>query len=129
MNYLLILIGGFFGAILRYLIGLSIHPLSNGFPIQTFLINIIGCFFLGFFLPMAKVKLKPEYTLLIGTGFTGAFTTFSTFSLENVALMDEKKLLVSLFYIILSLVIGISSAYLGFKVAEKFNKVKGETSS
>ncbi|MFF2874867.1 fluoride efflux transporter CrcB [Gottfriedia sp. NPDC057991] len=129
MNYLLILIGGFFGAILRYLIGLSIHPLSNGFPIQTFLINIIGCFFLGFFLPMAKVKLKPEYTLLIGTGFTGAFTTFSTFSLENVILMDEKKLLVSLAYIISSLVVGISLAYLGFKVAEKFNKVKGETSS
>ncbi|MEH7350935.1 fluoride efflux transporter CrcB [Gottfriedia acidiceleris] len=129
MNYLLILIGGFFGAILRYIIGLSIHPLSNGFPIQTFLINIIGCFFLGFFLPMAKVKLKPEYTLLIGTGFTGAFTTFSTFSLENVILMDEKKLLVSLVYIISSLVVGISLAYLGFKVAEKFNKVKGETSS
>ncbi|MEH7454862.1 fluoride efflux transporter CrcB [Gottfriedia acidiceleris] len=129
MNYLLILIGGFFGAILRYLIGLSIHPLSNGFPIQTFLINIIGCFFLGFFLPMAKVKLKPEYTLLIGTGFTGAFTTFSTFSLENVALVDEKKLLVSLVYIISSLVIGISLAYLGFKASEKFNKVKGETSS
>ena len=129
MNYLLILIGGFFGAILRYIIGLSIHPLSNGFPIQTFLINIIGCFFLGFFLPMAKVKLKPEYTLLIGTGFTGAFTTFSTFSLENVILMDEKKLLVSLVYIISSLVVGISLAYLGFKVAEKFNKVKGETSA
>ncbi|MGG0176571.1 fluoride efflux transporter CrcB [Gottfriedia acidiceleris] len=129
MNYLLILIGGFFGAILRYIIGLSIHPLSNGFPIQTFLINIIGCFFLGFFLPMAKVKLKPEYTLLIGTGFTGAFTTFSTFSLENVILMDEKKLLVSLVYIISSLVVGISLAYLGFKVAEKFNKVKGVTSS
>ncbi|MFD4705895.1 fluoride efflux transporter CrcB [Gottfriedia sp. NPDC058432] len=129
MNYLLILIGGFFGAILRYIIGLSIHPLSNGFPIQTFLINIIGCFFLGFFLPMAKVKLKPEYTLLIGTGFTGAFTTFSTFSLENVILMDEKKLLVSLVYIISSLVVGISLAYLGFKVAKEFNKVKGETSS
>lgn len=129
MNYLLILIGGFFGAILRYIISLSIHPLSNGFPIQTFLINIIGCFFLGFFLPMAKVKLKPEYTLLIGTGFTGAFTTFSTFSLENVILMDEKKLIVSLVYIISSLVVGISLAYLGFKVAEKFNKVKGETSS
>ncbi|WP_129688130.1 fluoride efflux transporter CrcB [Gottfriedia acidiceleris] len=129
MNYLFILIGGFFGAILRYIISLSIHPLSNGFPIQTFLINIIGCFFLGFFLPMAKVKLKPEYTLLIGTGFTGAFTTFSTFSLENVALIDEKKLLVSLVYIISSLVIGIGLAYLGFKVAEKFNKVKGETSS
>ncbi|UPM55345.1 fluoride efflux transporter CrcB [Gottfriedia acidiceleris] len=129
MNYIFILIGGFFGAILRYMISLSIHPLSNGFPIQTFLINIIGCFFLGFFLPMAKVKLKPEYTLLIGTGFTGAFTTFSTFSLENVILIDEKKLLVSLVYIISSIVIGISLAYLGFKAAEKFNKVKGDTSS
>ncbi|PGL70518.1 fluoride efflux transporter CrcB [Bacillus sp. AFS055030] len=129
MNYLFILIGGFFGAILRYIIGLLVHPLSNGFPIQTFLINIIGCFFLGFFLPMAKVNLKPEYTLLIGTGFTGAFTTFSTFSLENVALINEKKLLISLIYLISSLVIGISFSYLGFKAANKFNKLKGETSS
>lgn len=129
MNYIYILVGGFFGAILRYIIGTSIHPLSNGFPIQTFLINIVGCFFLGFFLPMAKVHLKPEHTLLIGTGFTGAFTTFSTFALENEALIDEKKFLVSFAYILFSLVIGISLAYLGFKTAEKFNKVKGETSS
>ncbi|PEJ56390.1 fluoride efflux transporter CrcB [Bacillus sp. AFS002410] len=129
MNYLLIFVGGFFGAILRYLFGTAIHPLTNGFPIHTFLINIIGCFFLGFFLPMAKVNLKPEYTLLIGTGFTGAFTTFSTFSLENVILIDEKKMLVSFAYILLSLVIGISLSYLGVKTAEKFNKVKGVTSS
>ncbi|WP_088066944.1 fluoride efflux transporter CrcB [Gottfriedia luciferensis] len=129
MNYFYLLVGGFFGAILRYIIGQSIHPLSNGFPIQTLLINIFGCFFLGFFLPLAKVRLKPEYTLLIGTGFTGAFTTFSTFALENVVLIDEKKLLLSFLYILSSLIIGISLAYLGYKAAEKINKVKGETSS
>jgi fluoride exporter len=129
MNYLYVFIGGLFGSILRYLISEVIYPLPNGFPIQTFLINIVGCFFLGFFLPLAKVHLKPEYILLIGTGFTGAFTTFSTFSLDNVVLIDEHKLLVSFSYIVLSIVIGISLSFLGFKAAEKFNKVKGETSS
>lgn len=126
MNYLYVFVGGFFGSILRYIIGDLIHPLSSGFPIQTFLINIVGCFFLGFFLPIAHVHIKQEYTLLIGTGFTGAFTTFSTFSLENVKLIDENKIMISFIYIVASIVIGVGLSYIGFKAAEKFNKMKGE---
>lgn len=127
MNYLLVFIGGFFGAILRFLLGNTIHPLSNGFPMQTFLINIIGCFFLGFFLPFAKVRLKPEFSLLIGTGFTGAFTTFSSFSMENVKLVNGNQLFISFLYIFSSVILGIIFSYLGYKLSNHFTKVKGES--
>jgi len=129
MNYLYVFIGGFFGSIARYLVGITIQPFSSGFPIQTLLINLIGCFFLGFFLPFAKKRLKPEYSLLIGTGFTGGFTTFSTFSLENVKLMNQNQMITSTSYIFTSIVFGISLSFLGYKVAEKFLQVKGERDS
>jgi CrcB protein len=127
MNYLIVFIGGFFGAILRFLIGNIIHPLSNGFPMQTFLINVIGCFFLGFFLPFAKIRLKLEFSLLIGTGFTGAFTTFSSFSMENVKLINGNQIIISLLYIFSSLIVGIGFSYLGYKLSNYFTKVKGES--
>ncbi|MEH6937043.1 fluoride efflux transporter CrcB [Bacillus sp. JJ664] len=128
MYYLFVFIGGFLGAISRNFVGNIIQPLSSGFPIQTFLINCLGSFFLGAFLPFAKIRLKPEYSLLIGTGFTGAFTTFSTFSLENVLLMNEKLFLVSFLYILFSMVVGICLSFSGYKLTEYYLKKVGASS-
>lgn len=125
MYYLFVFIGGFIGSISRYLVGNAIHPLASGFPVQTFFINCIGSFFLGAFLPFAKTRFKPEYSLLIGTGFTGAFTTFSTFSLENVLLMNEKQFIVSILYIFLSILIGTFLSFSGYKLSTQFNKKEG----
>ena len=88
MNLLFVMIGGFFGAISRFALGEWIHT-SNGFPLGTLFINLIGCFFLGWFLTFVsqKKKIRPELTLLIGTGFVGSFTTFSTFSVETLNLI------------------------------------------
>jgi fluoride exporter len=129
MYYLFVFIGGFIGSISRYLVGNTIQPLASGFPVQTFFINCFGSFFLGAFLPFAKIRLKPEYSLLIGTGFTGAFTTFSTFSLENVLLMNEKKYFVSCLYIFLSILIGIFLSFSGYKLSAQFNKKEGAPTS
>jgi fluoride exporter len=129
MNYLYVFIGGFFGAIFRYLIAVVIPPLPNGFPVQTFLINMIGCFIFGLYKPLAKVHLKPEHDILIGVGFVGAFTTFSAFSIENVMLFDERKIIVCILYIFTSLVIGIGMSYIGYRIGNKFYKLKGESSS
>lgn len=125
MYYLFVFIGGFLGSISRYIVGNTFQPLTSGFPVQTFFINCIGSFFLGAFLPFAKIRLKPEYSLLMGTGFTGAFTTFSTFSLENVHLMNEKQFFVSFLYIFFSIVIGISLSFSGYKLSAQFNKKEG----
>lgn len=129
MNYLFIFIGGAIGAVCRYSLGNFIIYSPSDFPVNTFIINIIGCFFLGFFLTFTKNKLSKELILLIGTGFTGAFTTFSTFSLENIKLLGNGQLITSFLYMFLSLGIGISLSYVGYFLATQLLKRKGESIS
>jgi CrcB protein len=129
MNYIVIFIGGAIGAICRYSLGNFISYSPADFPVNTFIINMIGCLFLGFFLTYTKKKLNKELILLIGTGFTGAFTTFSTFSLENVKLIDNGQLITSFLYVFLSIGIGISLSYLGYLFAIQLLKRKGESTT
>ena len=85
-------IGGFFGANARYLLSLWVDELLTArwgaFPYGTLLVNVIGSFGLaivGFWFS-ARVGLPPQIRLLAGAGFFGAFTTFSTFANESIAL-------------------------------------------
>ncbi|MBP0723762.1 fluoride efflux transporter CrcB [Bacillus sp. RG28] len=129
MNYIVIFIGGAIGAICRYTLGNFISYSPGDFPMNTFIINMIGCLFLGFFLTYTKKKFSKELILLIGTGFTGAFTTFSTFSLENVKLIEDGQLITSFLYVFISLGIGICLSYLGYLLAVQILKRKGESIS
>ncbi|MBO0960213.1 fluoride efflux transporter CrcB [Neobacillus sp. MM2021_6] len=115
-------IGGFFGAIVRFMIGHVIPP-QNGFPLGTLIINLIGCFFLAwFFTKTAKRwRMNPNLKLAIGTGFTGAFTTFSTFSVETMNLLQTHRFFIALFYVLVSVLGGIVLALLGAKVASQTN--------
>ncbi len=79
-------VGGFAGAIARYAVNLGIGALwTRSFPLATFLINVSGSFLLGFFSVWAaeRASVGPALRLLVGTGFVGAYTTFSTFELET----------------------------------------------
>ena len=118
MNLLFVMIGGFFGAISRFALGEWIHT-SNGFPLGTLFINLIGCFFLGWFLTFVsqKKKIRPELTLLIGTGFVGSFTTFSTFSVETLTLLQQGLIFQGLLYVLTTTILGLGLTYLGRKVA------------
>jgi len=118
LNLILVIIGGFFGAICRFSIGEWIIK-NNGFPLSTFIINMIGCFILGWFLTYANKtkKVKPAFTLMIGTGFIGSFTTFSTFSVETLHLLQKGLILTAILYVFASTVIGIGLAYAGHKLA------------
>lgn len=118
MNVLLVMAGGFFGAICRFVLSEWIHT-NNEFPLATFLINLIGCFTLGWFLTLAsqKGKVRPEYILMIGTGFIGSFTTFSTFSMETVNLIQQGLLFTGILYVSATTVLGILLTYLGHKLA------------
>src|SRR5690606_8901910 len=112
MNLLLVMIGGFFGAICRFALGEWIHT-NNGFPLATFLINITGCFILGWFLTYVNQsnKIRPEFTLIIGTGFIGSFTTFSTFSAETLILFQNGLIFMAILYFLTSTVLGILLAF------------------
>ncbi|MDQ0970883.1 CrcB protein [Neobacillus niacini] len=127
MKLISVMLGGFLGAITRYAIGEWIHT-DHGFPLGTLLINLIGCFFLGWFLTYITLKryIKPEVTLLIGTGFTGSFTTFSTFSVETILLFRNGLIGYGSLYVLFSIIFGLLLAYLGLKLA-LYNEKKGET--
>ncbi|WP_419887455.1 fluoride efflux transporter CrcB [Neobacillus niacini] len=127
LKLICVMLGGFFGAVSRYGIGEWLQT-DNGFPLGTFLINLAGCFSLGWFLTFITIReyIKSELTLLIGTGFIGSFTTFSTFSLETILLFHAGQTFYAVLYILSSIIFGILLSYFGLKLA-MFNRKKGES--
>lgn len=128
MKIFIVMIGGFFGALSRYVLGEWFHSSSNGFPTGTLMINLIGCLFLGWFLTFVskRQRIKPELSLFIGTGFVGSFTTFSTFSVETVQLFQNSYIIQAVFYVFTSIILGLLMTYIGWKLALS-NEKEGET--
>lgn len=118
MPLFLVMVGGFFGTVSRYILGESIVT-KNGFPLGTLIINLVGCFILGWLLTYVsrRKKIRSEYTLIFGTGFIGSFTTFSTFSYETIGLLQDGFVLLSLVYVLTTVFIGLFLSFLGFRLA------------
>lgn len=111
INAIMVAFGGFFGAITRYSISQWMKKRKpTSFPLATFIINLMGSFLLGLIYGTETGGLP---LLLLGTGFMGAFTTFSTFKLENIQLIVNKKWTIQVIYLVLSYLLGISLAFLG----------------
>lgn len=90
MNCLAVGAGGATGAIARYLLGLIPVYTYMNFPVGTMLINLTGAFCIGVIAGVAPTgNLSPRQILLLKTGFCGGFTTFSTFSLETLTLIEQ----------------------------------------
>jgi CrcB protein len=86
MVYLGMAAAGAAGALARYWISLRLADwLGSGFPWGTLAVNLAGCLILGFLMELARVSawVSPETRMIVGTGFLGALTTFSTFGLET----------------------------------------------
>ncbi|EKN68128.1 fluoride efflux transporter CrcB [Schinkia azotoformans] len=118
MQILLVMIGGFLGAIGRFSVGEWFNP-NQGFPFGTLLVNLIGCFLLGWLLTfMSRHSKNYSYlTLFLGTGVIGSFTTFSTFSVETIQLFKQGLVVLGLLYVLISIFFGLLLAYLGSKLA------------
>ena len=117
---ILVGVGGGIGSIFRYLIS-RIIPFSQGhFPWATFIVNIAGCLIIGLLIGIAvKHQSSAEnIRLLLVAGFCGGFTTFSTFSLENVYLYQSGNYLTLALYISLSVVIGFAAVFLGLALSK-----------
>lgn len=127
MNIVAVGVGGFFGAMFRYMIGEWFHP-ANGFPLDTLIINLLGCLFIGWFFNVEtrQLKIHPRIKLAIGTGLVGAFTTFSAFSVETLYLIKSNNLLFALLYVLLSVFGGIGLVFIGAKLAVKRYHLKGD---
>lgn len=117
---LLVGLGGFLGSILRW--ALSVWMLqftSLSFPWGTLGVNLGGSFLIGilFGLSSQGSSLSPDWRLFLATGFCGSFTTFSTFSIENIALMQQGQYAAALSYTSISLIAGFSLAGAGLFLA------------
>lgn len=110
-------LGGFVGSVLRYLIGLVPYEHSSGFPLKTFLINILGAFLIGAVAALAgRNSLSPRVALFLKVGICGGFTTFSSFALESQQLVDKGAPVIAALYMGLSLFLGILACIAGQKV-------------
>ena len=120
---LLVGVGGFIGSIARYgvsKLNLYIHFLS--IPIGTLTVNIVGSFIIGI---ITGIAAKGEFIsvnmrLFLMVGICGGFTTFSSFSNENLTLLQNGQILSSLLYTGLSIFFGFSAVYLGFLITNWF---------
>ncbi|MGI6606817.1 MAG: fluoride efflux transporter CrcB [Peptococcia bacterium] len=118
--YSVIALGGALGALGRY--GLSTWIANRGndpFPWGTFVVNILGCFLLGliYVLGTEKLLINPQVRSMITVGFLGAFTTFSTFSLETVNLLRNGEVIMAMLYVFGSITVGLIGVWLGILVA------------
>ena len=113
-----VFIGGGLGACTRYLISQSTQ--SVVIWIGTILSNILACFLLGYLAGSQLKEQNKALFLLLGTGFCGGLSTFSTFTEEVFILGNSSSYAQAILYPILSLAIGISSFYAGLFVANYF---------
>ena len=116
MAFLAVFLGGGTGALSRYLMSLWVGSLWDGsFPLGTFLINLIGCFLIGFLGGLSeKLTIEPNVRLLLQTGFLGGFTTFSSFGLESFQLFRRGEGVLASGYVLGSNLIGIVLVVVGF---------------
>lgn len=116
MEYLLVAAGGAFGSLTRFLIGRKISQKSRtDFPIGTFIINITGAILLGI---VSSTGLNGNMYSLIGDGFLGAYTTFSTFMYEGFNLFQDNEKLNAFVYILGSLILGLIGFVVGIEIAK-----------
>lgn len=116
--YLVVALGGAFGAMARYATDSTMMRLAGpGFPWGTVAVNLIGSLLLGLLIGAAAhgLHLSQEARALIVTGFLGAFTTFSTFSLNTVTLIERGETASALGYVLGSVIFGVGMFFLGLR--------------
>jgi CrcB protein len=114
VTVVLVLLGAMIGAPLRYLTDRAVQSRHDSlFPWGTFTVNIAGCLVLGA-LTGAGTAVPGPVLALVGTGFCGALTTYSTFSYETLRLVEQKAYFYAAMNVIVSLVAGLGATLLGY---------------
>jgi fluoride exporter len=112
--------GAFLGANLRYLLQTwTANRWGADFPYGTLIINVTGSLILGFFITLVtqRVAVSPEWRLFVAVGLLGGFTTFSSFSVETLYLLQSGRWLPAALYMAGNVCLGLLAAYLGVILA------------
>ena len=122
LQLILIAAGGAVGALLRFWVhsGMA-STLAREFPYGTLVINVVGSFFMGliFTWVLAKGSLSPEWRTALTVGLLGAFTTFSTFSIETMSLIESGELSKAGLNILLSVLLCLVGCWLGMMLGRQ----------
>ncbi|MDF2712165.1 MAG: camphor resistance protein CrcB [Nonomuraea muscovyensis] len=120
MNWLLVLLGGATGALLRYLTDRAVQARHDTvFPWGTFTVNVVGSLILGALAGAAlSGAMGAGVQLLLGTGFCGALTTYSTFSYETLRLAESGAAFLAATNVIASVIAGLGAVFVGITLAQ-----------
>ena len=123
MNFLLVAVGGAAGSVARYWMALVVLRFTGpGFPLGTVLINILGCFVIGWFsiftAPSGRFPAPESTRALVMAGLCGGFTTFSSFSLQTVELLRAGQPGRALANVLLSVALCLAATTLGIKLGQ-----------
>jgi CrcB protein len=119
-----IALGAALGANARYWLGeWSALRFGNSFPYGTLLVNVMGSFFLGLIVSLliqwgANSSLTPSVRLFLAVGFLGSFTTFSSFSVETLLLLEQGRLILALTNILTNNIVGLILAFSGYRLGQ-----------
>lgn len=121
-NLLLVGLGGFAGAVARYLLGgwMLHHAMAAKFPWSTFTVNLLGCLLMGLLSGFIE-RLEwftPQIRLLLLTGLLGGFTTFSAFGFETVYLLRRGEVWIAAAYVLASVLVCVGALWIGLKAVE-----------
>ena len=123
MTLLAVGIGGFLGAIARYLCASRLQErVGLGFPIGTLFVNVLGCFLMGALMETihSRELFSPKLRLAMGAGFLGSLTTFSTFGYETLEMSRGGELRLPALNVLANVVIGLAALTFGQFVARVF---------
>ena len=111
LDCLMVGLGGFIGSVCRFMISKLPFAAGTGFPLNTFVINILGAFAIGCIASAAGKSLDPRAVLFLKVGVCGGFATFSTFSLETFKLLEAGAWATALIYVCSSTLLGIFAVF------------------
>lgn len=126
-SWLWVGIGSALGGMARYLVsGLVAHAIGETFPFGTLVVNVAGSFVIGAFValtgPDGRLLIDPHIRQFVAVGLCGGFTTFSSFSLQTLALLQDGEWWLAAVNVLLSVAACLLAVWLGWQLAQTFNR-------
>ena len=127
MNIIIIAVGGAIGTISRFGLNKLFLDPSGANPLSTFIANSTGSFILGFMIAYISMKPEwpPEIKLFLSIGILASYTTFSTFTVSTIYMIENGELIKALINITASILVGLIAAYLGIISGRSIGNISG----